>query len=824
MSQPRERTIRKFNPGVFQSDRDIIDQFVVRTREFDTVLELLRENTGAPACQHTLVVGPRGRGKTMLLARVAAELRTDPQLRRTLLPVRFMEESMEVFDIGDFWLEALLYLAKECAERYPDICAEIEATHATLVKRPRGNDIAGHAKAALLDSADRLERRLVLMVENLQSLSDDVDEDFGWQLRESLQSDPEVMLLATATSRFEGLDDVEKPFFELFRILQLEPLSTMECQRLWREITGDQRDVRQLRPLEIFTGGSPRLLVIVAEFARHRTMPKLLEELVVLVDDHSEYFRGKLNSLPKTERRVYVALADLWRPSNTREIAKRARMGVRKTSALLGRLTWRGAVKIEGNGRSRLYSVAEPLHCVYYKLRRWRDEAAVVHGLIRFMVAFYGPDARAKILGSVLTDEECQKVFLRAQENLDPDHGELPMQCAAATYLELLERHRGLGDQDRQIQVAGKLLEMGATLGNAGKAERSIEFSDEVIRRFGSSPIRDVQTRVAMALSNKAVLKRSAGEPTAAVTAFKKVVTRYKRSDVSEVQECVAMALFNLGSLHRSLGELELAIASYDDAIDGFFSSSLPRLRMFVAMSLLNKGSTLAGVQTPESMQSAAATWDELIDRFGDDLEPDVQLQVAGALTKKASAQMLKGISQAAVAACDEAVRRYRRSDCPEVRCEVAIALELKAMNLNRMGCGQEALEACEILVREFGGLAGERGIPVRWRAMGSQIHALVLQGDESAASQMFRKMCDDLDVANDEMVSTIVWNTIELMATGATPAVFAEALAEGARDCAPLVPLLSALRLLAGLSVRVPEEISKVALDIIRAIEARQR
>ena len=107
---------------------------------------------------------------------------------------------------------------------------------------------------------------------------------------------------------------------------------------------------------------------------------------------------------------------------------------------------------------------------------------------------------------------------------------------------------------------------------------------------------------------------------------------------------------------------------------------------------------------------------------------------------------------------------------------------------------------------------------------MGSQIHALVLQGDESAASQMFRKMCDDLDVANDEMVSTIVWNTIELMATGATPAVFAEALAEGARDCAPLVPLLSALRLLAGLSVRVPEEISKVALDIIRAIEARQR
>ena len=179
MSGPPKRTIRKFNPGVFQSDRDIIDQFVVRGRELSVVLEVIRDNIGAPSCQHTLVVGPRGRGKTMLLARVAAEVRTDPQLRQALVPVRFMEESVEVFDIGDFWLEALLYLAQECAEHHPGLSSEIEATHATLARRTRGEDIAGQAKATLLDAADRLERRLVLMVENLQSLCEELDEDFG---------------------------------------------------------------------------------------------------------------------------------------------------------------------------------------------------------------------------------------------------------------------------------------------------------------------------------------------------------------------------------------------------------------------------------------------------------------------------------------------------------------------------------------------------------------------------------------------------------------------------------------------------------------------
>lgn len=629
MSKPPERTIRKFNPGVFQPDQEVIDQFVVRTRELETVLEILRENIGAPSCQHTLVVGPRGRGKTMLLARVAAELRTVPELRRALLPVRFMEESHEVFDIGDFWLEALVHLAKKSGEQHPDISREIEATHATLAGKSRGDDIAGRAKAALLDAADRLGRRLVLMVENLQDLCEEVDDDFGWQLRESLQSDPEIMLLGTATSRFEALDDAGTAFFELFRILQLKPLSTLECRSLWQAITGEQRDTWRMRPLEILTGGSPRLLVIVAEFARHRTVPKLLEELVGLVDDHSEYFRGNLNSLPGTERRVYVALADLWWPSSTRDVANRARMGVRKTSALLGRLGGRGAVKVDGEGGRRLYSVAEPLHCMYYKLRRWRDEAAVVRGLIRFMVAFYGPDETTEILGSLLADKAYQDAFRRAREDLGPDDGDIPAGDPAVSYRELVQRHRGLCEPDRQIAVAGELLDIGARLAKSGEAERSIEYNDELIRRFESISIPEVRIAVARAHFNKAVAIQTVGKHMAAIAAFNEVVTRYERSQAPEIQACVAAALQNGGFLRGRLGESDAAVACFDELIRRFGGSLLPRLRVSVAMALRNKGSTLAGPESPEAMRSAIAIWDDLIERFGEDGEPEVQIEVA---------------------------------------------------------------------------------------------------------------------------------------------------------------------------------------------------
>ena len=91
-----DRPVRKFNPGTFQSDDEVVRQFVVRQKELDLVLEVIRGNTDSPSCQHVLIVGPRGRGKTMLLARVGAELRTDNALAERLFPVRFMEESQEI--------------------------------------------------------------------------------------------------------------------------------------------------------------------------------------------------------------------------------------------------------------------------------------------------------------------------------------------------------------------------------------------------------------------------------------------------------------------------------------------------------------------------------------------------------------------------------------------------------------------------------------------------------------------------------------------------------------------------------------------------------
>ena len=399
MSDGAERVIRKFNPGLLQSDHEIKEQFVVRSHELGLVLEELRANTTAPSCQHILVVGPRGSGKTMLLARIAAEVRTHGDLADSLLPVRFMEESQEIFTLTDFWLETMFHLASEVDQHDAAMARELRETRAALASRWREQITEAQARAAVLDAADRLGKRLVVILENLQSLCRDARDEFGWQLREVLQTEPQIILLASATSRFRALDDVDQPFFEMFRIVGLEPLDTEESRRLWQIVSGKPATVPEVRPLQILTGGNPRLLVIVAEFARHRSLRRLMSELVTLIDEHTEYFRSHLAALAKTERRVYLAVIDLWQPSSASEAAARARVDIRVASTMLGRLVERGAVIRQGRGRKRLYSAAEPLYSMYYKLRRERDGAVVVENLIRFMVACYRVDDLWKLSG-----------------------------------------------------------------------------------------------------------------------------------------------------------------------------------------------------------------------------------------------------------------------------------------------------------------------------------------------------------------------------------------------------------------------------------------
>ena len=736
---------RKYNPG-FLDDDELVASFCVRTSEFESLVETLRECT-ARANTHQIVIGPRGSGKTSLLLRVAAEMRRDSGLSSAFFPVVFAEESYEISTAGEFWLECLSRLADQAPRREdgPDLRRSFEELRAVRDDRTLGDRCLG----AVLDFADREGKRLVLTVENMNMMFRDMaDADAGWRLRSVLQTEPRIVLLASATSRFEEIDNVKHALYDLFQVLTLRPLDTKECAALWETASGRPAPPETVRSLEILTGGSPRLLAIVARFGAGRSFRDLMADLLDLIDDHTEYFKSHLETLPAQERRVYLALADLWKPALTREIADRARLDTSKCSAQLARLVDRGVVQMAGgSARRRQYYLSERLYNIYYLLRRSRGPDRLIEALIRFMASYYAPRELVDIGAGIVREARELDTEMRAlhqsafarlielpaltgyREELlasvpggfmeAPDRGGPLPEVARA---RIAEAHR-LVDQNRPEEalavyeevvrrfgesetpallewIATALVGKGSALCDLDRPEEALAIYDEVVRRFGESEAPVLLEEVAAALMGKGLALHALNRPEEALAVHDEVVRRFGESDAPDLLQGVAVALAGKGYALRDLNRPEEALAIYEEVVRRFGESEAPALLEWVAMALDGKGLAL---RTLDRLEEALAVYDEVVRRYGESEAPALLERVATALEDKGSAFRALDRLEEALAVHDEVVRRFGKSDALALLERVATTLVGKGSALRTLNRSEEALAVYDEVVRRFG-------------------------------------------------------------------------------------------------------------------------
>lgn len=381
--------LMRHNPS-FLTPAQLKAGFVVRQRDLDLIVDVVRENTDRSANQHVLVIGARGMGKTTLALRVAGAVREDPALSARWEPVIWGEEAYRVATAGEFWLETLLHLADLSED------PRWRRMYDTLLDEPDERRLQERALARLMDFADERGKRLLVVVENLQMVLGEQmaerDPDAGWTLRHTLMNEPRIMLLATSTVRFSQISRKSEALYEMFLEHRLDPLSREECRVVWERVSGTPLSFVQSRPIEILTGGNTRLLSILASFAAGRTFRELMDDLVQLVDDHTDYFKANFEALAPSERRVFSALADLWQPSFAREIARAARMSVNEASRDLGRLESRGAVAVVGQERrAKLYQLTERLYNLYHLMRHHRLPPRRLRDALALMLHVYAP-------------------------------------------------------------------------------------------------------------------------------------------------------------------------------------------------------------------------------------------------------------------------------------------------------------------------------------------------------------------------------------------------------------------------------------------------
>lgn len=736
-------TARKYNPG-FLSDEELISSYCVRLDSFESMVESLRECTGN-SNTHQIVIGPRGSGKTSLLLRVAAEIRRDESLSSRFLPVVFAEESYEVSTAGEFWLECLSRLAEQVSlePNEPDLKRTCEELRHVMDDQMLGDRCLG----TLQDYADRVGRRLVLIVENLNMMFRDFsDRDVaGWRLRHTLQTEPRLILLASATSRFDDISNPECAFYELLREVTLRPLDLEACAKLWQTVSGRDCPRETINALRILTGGSPRLLTIVTRFGTNLSFRELMADLLDLVDDHTEYFKSHLDALPAQERRVYLALAKLWIPATTREIADLARSDTNKCSAQLARLVERGAVEvIGGSARRKQYYLTERLYNIYYLMRCSRGTAPLVEALIQFMEAYFSTsemkdfvirtvreamslDDEAKQMLQIAYDRLLESPILSVHREelstLEPWIHTLPSDETRFVE-ELYNRAHAIADRghesdenalwDELVQqlkssAAEKDLELVATaLTNKSTAhkymiqkEKAIAILDEVNSRYGASNTPVLICAVVLAFYREAVVLQDQDRPKEALAICNEVIRRFEQSGVAHLP-LVMTAIFHLrGLVFRDLGRLEDALRNWDEILDRFEAIDSTIGFLVVISALVGKGTILT---TLNRLEDALEVWDETLRRSIHSDIPPVDL-ISVSLASKSIMLDHIGRKEEGIAFREEIVQQLSESDNPRHIPATIDALSHIGTWLVYQNRFQEALAIWDEIVRRFGSM-----------------------------------------------------------------------------------------------------------------------
>ena len=697
----------KYNPG-FLSDEELVSSFRVRSREFRAMVETVRGCTG-DSNTHMLVVGPRGSGKTTLLLRVAAELRRDLNLSKQFFPITLAEETYNVSTCGEFWLEVLHRLAHQAPRRPGN--PDYQLTYREARKLPDDRSLAGRCLGRLLEFSDREGRRLVVFVENLNGIfSDLVDRNVGWQLRHTLQTEKRILLITSATSRFKAIDNPGEALYDFFQVRKLWPLDEVECTDLWEGISGVRPARSTIRSLQILTGGSPRLLAVVARFGASLSFVDLMGNLLELVDDHTEYFRSHLESLAPQQRRVFLALAGLWRPATTKEIAQEARIATNQCSAQLKRLEALGAVSVVGGSPRRLrYYLAERMFNIYYLLRLSGKTSDLVRSLVRFMQSYYSLSEQVRVAQGTARTMSSWDTSTRgiAHETLTqllegiPEHLlEPPLRTAPAACIASRD--------DSPEPEDGLTIDFAIGLVTGRRFEEAIRCCDEIARRHRASRSTEALAQVAKALAHKGVASMELGRYEAALDTFESVDRRFRRYASAPILDSVAMAVVNRGICLGRVNRIEEALESHAEVVSRYGGELDCAVKGPVACAIYQTGLLLNRKQCRDE---ALGAYDQLLRRFGSCKEAVVSTWVERGRLSRAHTLGQLGRLEEALSAFDSFEALHRERQMPETKEWLAKALAGKAWALYRLDRLAEALVTYDSALERCGSPASA-GMP----------------------------------------------------------------------------------------------------------------
>ena len=367
-------SISRFTPSTMPEEM-LERLFVVRQPVLEALMKRVKTLGHTPSPHHTLLVGPRGAGKTHLISLVyhRSKSLTDTSnsnnkpLRIAWLP----EDPWTLVSYGRL-------LAAILARVVPNF-DDLKSTEPQL--------------DAHIRHTSREDGPILVLAENLDQILDAIGDAGQQKLRNLLQTESGILIIASTTRLDRSLSSHAAPFFGFFDTIRLDPFSPEEAREMLTTLAreandselakrlSDNESLARIHTIAHLAGGQPRLWALLGSALTVEDLRDLTTLLLNRFDDLTPYYQEQLARLSPMQRLIVAELASADRPLPVKDLAERIGYDQRSTAKAVSDLTERGWLKPTStiftallDRRRTYYDLAEPLARLAFQIKDSRGE------------------------------------------------------------------------------------------------------------------------------------------------------------------------------------------------------------------------------------------------------------------------------------------------------------------------------------------------------------------------------------------------------------------------------------------------------------------
>ena len=381
-------SISRFTPSTMPED--LLERlFVVRKPVLESLMKRVGDLGNTPSPHHTLLVGPRGAGKTHLISLIyhRAKNRAGTDGGKPLRIAWLPEDPWTIVSYARLLAAILERVAPDTGVKSADE-AELDAR---------------------LRSTSRKDGPVLVLMENVDQILDALGEVGQQKLRNLLQTESGVLIIGSTTRLDRSLSSHAAPFFGFFDTIRLEPFSPEEAREMLAALAREAGNaglaerlsssgaLARIHTIAHLAGGQPRLWALLGSALTVEELRDLAALLLSRFDDLTPYYQEQLARLSPLQRLVVAELAAADRPLPVKDIAERVGSDQRSVAKAVGDLAERGWLKPVStiftellDRRRTYYDLAEPLARLAFQIKESRGEPLPL--VVDFLVNWFDAD------------------------------------------------------------------------------------------------------------------------------------------------------------------------------------------------------------------------------------------------------------------------------------------------------------------------------------------------------------------------------------------------------------------------------------------------